>query len=86
VAYGKDPQVGLGRAVRKTRTDAGLEQKELAELAKIKASEISRLEKGMKNPQWGTVKRVAEALGTPLSDLAALAEEFERRHQADPHS
>jgi transcriptional regulator with XRE-family HTH domain len=76
----------LGRAVRKTRTDAGLEQKELAELAEVKASEISRLEKGKKNPQWGTVKRVAEALGTPLSDLAALAEEFERRYEADPHS
>jgi transcriptional regulator with XRE-family HTH domain len=76
----------LGRAVRKTRTDAGLEQKELAELAEVKASEISRLEKGKKNPQWGTVKRVAEALGTPLSDLAALAEEFERRYEADLHS
>lgn len=55
-------------------------------MAGVKASEISRLEKGIKNPQWGTVKRVAEALGTPLSDLAALAEEFERRHEADPHS
>ncbi|MGN6276492.1 MAG: helix-turn-helix domain-containing protein [Solirubrobacterales bacterium] len=72
--------------MRKTRTDAGLEQKQLAELAEVKASEISRLEKGRKNPQWGTVKRVAEALGTPLSDLAALAEEFERRHEADPYS
>ncbi|HSC20666.1 MAG TPA: helix-turn-helix transcriptional regulator [Solirubrobacterales bacterium] len=72
--------------MRKTRTDAGLEQKDLAELAEVKASEISRLEKGRKNPQWGTVKRVAEALGTSLSDLAALAEEFERRREADPHS
>ncbi|MGN6814735.1 MAG: helix-turn-helix domain-containing protein [Solirubrobacterales bacterium] len=72
--------------MRKARTDAGLEQKELAELAEVKASEISRLEKGKKNPQWGTVKRVAEALGTPLADLAALAEEFERRREAGPKS
>jgi transcriptional regulator with XRE-family HTH domain len=74
-----DPQVGLALAIRKTRTDADLNQKTLAERLELDPSQMSRLEQGELNPSWGTVKRIAVALEVTLPDLAALAEDFERR-------
>ncbi|HEX5988970.1 MAG TPA: helix-turn-helix transcriptional regulator [Solirubrobacterales bacterium] len=75
----RDPQVGLARAIRKVRADADLNQAELARLVEVDPSQMSRLEKGKGNPSWGTMRRIAEALGVELADLAALAEDFEQR-------
>jgi transcriptional regulator with XRE-family HTH domain len=80
----KDPQVGVARAIRKARTDAGLEPKALAERLGVDLSEVSRLENGKGNPQWGTVRRVADALDLTLPELAALAEDFDRRLSEEP--
>jgi transcriptional regulator with XRE-family HTH domain len=74
-----DPQVGLARAIRKARTDADLNQNDLARLVELDPSQMSRLERGTSNPSWGTVRRIAAALGVTLAELAALAEDFERR-------
>lgn len=52
----------MARAIRKARTDVGLTPKALAERLGVDLSEVSRLENGKGNPQWGTVKRVAYAL------------------------
>ena len=79
VARGKDPQRGLGWAIRKSRFDAGLTQKTLAERVELHPSRISRLENGEVNPQWGTVRQIAAGLDVNLWDLAALAEDFEAR-------
>jgi transcriptional regulator with XRE-family HTH domain len=81
VARGKDPQRGLGWAIRKFRYEAGLTQSALARRVKVHPSQISRLEKGRDNPQWATVRRVAVGLGVTLPELAALAEDFERRRR-----
>lgn len=75
----KEMQVGLGMAIRKTRTEAGLKQKELARRLEVDPSEISRLEKGTVNPSWGRVRRLAACLETPLVELVNLADELERR-------
>lgn len=74
-----DPQVGLARAIRKIRTDAGLSQKDLAQRLGLDPSQMSRLEHGDANPTWGTVKRIAAALDVTLAELAQLAEYFEER-------
>ncbi len=74
-----DPQVGLGTAIRKLRTEAGLSQEVLGEQAKIHATWISHIESGRINPTWGNVRRIAKGLGVELAQLAALAEEFERK-------
>lgn len=71
--------MGLARAIRKARADTDLSQRELAQLVELDPSQMSRLEKGRGNPTWGTVKRIATALEVELADLAALAEDFERR-------
>ena len=74
-----DPQVGLGKAIRELRTEAGLSQEVLGEGAEIHATWISHIESGRINPTWGNVRRIAKGLGVELTQLAALAEEFERK-------
>lgn len=73
-----DPQIGLGKAIRKLRQDAELSQETLGHRAEIHPTWISHIESGRINPTWGNVRRIAVGLKVPLEQLAALAEEFER--------
>jgi len=72
-----DPQVALGRAIRLRREELGLEQQTVALDADVKPSWISHIESGRQNPAWGTVDRIARALGCSLWELAKLADELE---------
>jgi len=69
------PQVALGQAIRQTRTARGLSQEEVAHGADLHPTWLSHIEAG-RNPSWGTVRRIAAALGVEVSDLARLAEEI----------
>jgi transcriptional regulator with XRE-family HTH domain len=69
-----EPQVALGRAVRRLREERGLTQEAVAHVAGVHATWVSRLECGNLNPSWGMVERVATALGMEVSDLAKAAE------------
>lgn len=70
------PQVALGQAVRQARTARGLSQEQVAHEADLHATWLSHIEAG-RNPAWGTVRRIAAALGLEVSDLALMAEEIE---------
>ena len=72
-----EPQPGLARAIRSLRTERGLSQEELGLRAGIHPTWVSHLESGLNNPAWGSVRRLAKALGVRLSELAAVAEELE---------
>lgn len=72
-----DPQVALGRAIRQTRLARGLSQEQVAHGADLHPTWISHIESGS-NPAWGTVRRIASALGVEVSELAKLTEEVER--------
>ncbi|MGA2452180.1 MAG: helix-turn-helix transcriptional regulator [Solirubrobacteraceae bacterium] len=72
-----DPQVALGRAIRLRREELGLEQQAVALDAGVKPSWISHIESGRQNPAWGTVDRIARALGWSIAQLAQLADELE---------
>ncbi|MFI4977371.1 MAG: helix-turn-helix domain-containing protein [Solirubrobacterales bacterium] len=72
-----EPQVALGQAIRETRTARGLSQEEVAHSADLHPTWLSHIEAG-RNPSWGTVRRIAGALGIEVSDLARLAEEIAR--------
>ena len=74
-----DPQIGLGKAIRTLRQEAGLSQETLGHRAEIHPTWISHIESGRINPTWGNVRRIAAGLKIPLAQLAALAEEFEGR-------
>jgi transcriptional regulator with XRE-family HTH domain len=74
-----DPQIGLGKAIRKLRQEEKLSQEALGNRAEIHPTWISHIESGRINPTWGNVRRIAKGLDAPLEQLAALAEEFERQ-------
>ncbi len=71
-----DPQVALGHAIRQTRLSRDLSQEEVAHRADLHPTWLSHIESG-RNPAWGTVRRIAGALGVEVSELARLAEEIE---------
>lgn len=71
-----DPQVALGQAIKQTRLARGLSQEQVAHGADLHPTWISHIESGS-NPAWGTVRRIAGALGIEISDLAKLAEEID---------
>jgi transcriptional regulator with XRE-family HTH domain len=74
-----DPQIGLGKAIRTLRHENELSQETLGHRAEIHPTWISHIESGRINPTWGNVRRIAKGLGVPLSELAALSEDFERK-------
>lgn len=59
----------LGERIRVTRENAGLSQLALAQRVGIDRSHISKLETGETDGSLKTVKKIAEALGVPLSVL-----------------
>lgn len=69
-----EPQEALGEAVRQLREERGLTQRQLADAADINPTWVSHIESGRTNPAWGTVARLAGALGVPVSELSLRAE------------
>lgn len=74
-----DPQKGLGQAIKTLRQERKLSQETLGNDAGIHPTWISHIESGRINPTWGNVRRIARGLKVPLPELAALAEELERK-------
>jgi transcriptional regulator with XRE-family HTH domain len=48
-------------------------QEALAEAAGLHLSRISQIERGIVNPSWGSVRRVARGLRVEIEDVAILA-------------
>lgn len=69
-----EPQEALGRAIRELRAARGMTQRQLAKAADTNETWISHIESGRTNPAWGTVARLASALGVSISELALEAE------------
>jgi transcriptional regulator with XRE-family HTH domain len=73
-----------GKAFRIARAIAGLQQKELAELADIDPSHISLIEIGKRQPSLAMVGRLAKALQIPEDLLPLLAAEPDDLNLKDP--
>lgn len=59
----------LGKRIGKTRKQLGLSQAELAELADLSVSYISKIERGIVNFSAETLSKIATALNTSSSRL-----------------
>lgn len=59
----------LGRRIRAVRTDIGISQMDLAELASMHFTNLAKLERGEVNPNLLTMLRIASGLGLTLSEL-----------------
>ena len=73
-----------GRAIRIVRNIAGLQQKELAELAAVDASLISLVEKGKRKPGLSTLTKIIKALDVPQHLFTLLAAEAEDLRTTTP--
>ena len=60
----------ISRALKRLREDKGLSQAALAKLSGVAQGYISQMEAGeKKNPGIETLKKIARALGVPVTEL-----------------
>ena len=64
----------LGRAIRRLRNSRKLTIETLAHTADLHPTYLSGIERGLRNPTWAKLCSLAEALGIPISAVAAEAE------------
>jgi transcriptional regulator with XRE-family HTH domain len=68
----------LGDTIRELREKRDLTLEDLAGLARIHTTTLSKIERGITNPQWESVRSVADAFGIDASALLRLAEMMTR--------
>ena len=59
----------VSKKIRNLRSQAGITQGDLASRTGLTQSHVSRLESGQHSPNAITLKKMADALGVPLSEL-----------------
>ena len=64
----------LGEAVRRLRLEAEMSQEELAEAAGTDLTQVGGVERGVRNPSYTTLLRLADALGTSVGEMATRAD------------
>jgi len=74
VSESSNPQPALGAAIKEMRRERGATQQQLAEAAGMTVAHLSKIERGLTNPTWGTVLALSDALKTSIADLAARSE------------
>jgi transcriptional regulator with XRE-family HTH domain len=73
----RSPEHGaLGEAVRTLRLEAGLSQEQLAEYAGTDLTQVGGIERGVRNPSYTTLLRLADALETTVGEITTLADEL----------
>jgi transcriptional regulator with XRE-family HTH domain len=69
----------LGDAIRARRGEIdGLSQEGLADLAGMHRTYVGDIERGLRNPSYRNLVKLAAALEVPLSELVARAERLQR--------
>jgi transcriptional regulator with XRE-family HTH domain len=66
----------LGEAVWTLRMEAGMSQEELADAADTDLTQVGGVERGVRNPSYTTLLRLAAALETTVGELTTLADEL----------
>jgi transcriptional regulator with XRE-family HTH domain len=64
----------LGEAVRRLRLEAEMSQEALAEAAGTDLTQVGGIERGIRNPSYTTLLRLAAALDTSVGELTTLAD------------
>jgi transcriptional regulator with XRE-family HTH domain len=66
-----DPTAQFAANLRRLRLAAGLTQERLSAVTQMEPSEISRLERGGRDPQLVTMVRLARGLDVTVAELVA---------------
>jgi y4mF family transcriptional regulator len=75
-------QPELGKIVRFHRKEAGLTQKELADMAGVGKAVVYDLEKGKTTQQLDTILKILKVLNITLEINAPLKDKFEQHAQS----
>jgi transcriptional regulator with XRE-family HTH domain len=67
----------LAAVIRRLREENGLTQEDLAYEAGVTTGTLSKIERGLTNPAWTTVERIAGALGVSLGEFGAAVDRAE---------
>jgi transcriptional regulator with XRE-family HTH domain len=77
MAPSDQPQPGLGKAIRELREKRRLTQEAVAHDAGVTTATLGVIERGLSNPTWATLRRIASALDASMVEVARLAEKHE---------
>lgn len=66
----------LGEAIRTLRLEATMSQEQLAEAAQTDLTQVGGIERGVRNPSYTTLLRLAQALDTSVGRLTTLADKL----------
>jgi transcriptional regulator with XRE-family HTH domain len=69
------PDQTLASELRRLRAERGLTQEALAFRSNVTVSALARIERGLSNPTWTTLVRIANALDITPAQLIAAAED-----------
>jgi transcriptional regulator with XRE-family HTH domain len=69
-------QVRLGQAVKAVRRGAGLTQEDVSRASGLHPTYISDIERGVRNPGWDAVTRLAGGIGVSLVDIVQQYEKL----------
>ena len=61
-----DVLITIGNRIRKCRKSAKLTQRQLADITEISESHISRIERGIHNPHFDMIIKIAKVLDVPV--------------------
>lgn len=61
----------FGRNLRRSREPTGMSQETLGTIAGLHRTEVSLLERGVREPRLGTIVKLAGALSIPIEQLLA---------------
>jgi transcriptional regulator with XRE-family HTH domain len=75
----------LGEAVRRLRDERDLSQEELADLMDTDLTQVGGIERGLRNPSYTTLVRLAAALETRPGEIVSLADRVLDAGGAEPH-
>ena len=71
--------VAFAAVLRKRRAIKGMSQELLAEKANIHPTHVGLIERSRRNPSLKVCKAIADALGLPLAQMVAEAEQLCRK-------
>lgn len=63
-------QARLGRAVKSIRVARGLTQEQVSAASGLHPTYISDIERGVRNPSWEAITRLADGIGTTTAEIA----------------
>jgi transcriptional regulator with XRE-family HTH domain len=70
-----DLGIRFGKRLRKLRLSAELTQEQLASQARISVDFLSLIERGINSPSFGTLEKIANALGVLVKELFSFEDQ-----------